>query len=107
MDMARQSCSRTLAMFTDLRAPPFFGANPAGSTNVSKGRPRPVLGLMRCRVGGLTAAYDCIRQFSEGATSTGDLRKIDVAGPLVLHGWDEDKDRPIRCLGPGWTRADR
>ncbi len=41
---------------------------------------------------GLTAAYDCIRQFSESDFHE-DLRKIDVPA-LVLHG-DDEQSVPI------------
>jgi len=75
-------------LFTDLSAP-FFGANRPGS-KVSQGV-RDQFWLMSMQVG-LTAAYDCIRQFSESDFNE-DLRKIDVPA-LVLHG-DDDQIVPI------------
>jgi non-heme chloroperoxidase len=51
-------------LFTDLSAP-FFGGNRPGS-NVSQGV-RDQIRLMSMQVG-LTAAYDCIRQFSESGS---------------------------------------
>ena len=75
-------------LFTDLSAP-FFGANRPGS-NVSRGV-REQFWLMSMQVG-LTAAYACIRQFSESDFNE-DLQKIDVPA-LVLHG-DDDQIVPI------------
>ena len=79
-------------LFADLSAP-FFGANRPGS-NVSQGV-RDQFWLMSMQVG-MTAAYDCIRQFSESDFNE-DLRKIDVP-TLVLHG-DDDQIVPIDASG--------
>jgi non-heme chloroperoxidase len=74
--------------FRDLSAP-FYGANRAGS-KVSQGlRDSFWLQGMMC---GLTAAYDCIKAFSE-TDFTEDLKKIDVP-TLILHG-DDDQIVPI------------
>jgi non-heme chloroperoxidase len=75
-------------LYRDL-AVPFYGANRAGSS-VSQG----ILDhfwLMGMQVG-ITAAYDCIRQFSESDFHD-DLPKIDVP-TLLIHG-DDDQIVPI------------
>ena len=79
-------------LFADLSAP-FFGTNRPGS-NVSQGV-RDQFWLMSMQVG-LTAAYDCITQFSESDFNQ-DLPKIDVP-TLVLHG-DDDQIVPIDASG--------
>jgi non-heme chloroperoxidase len=74
--------------FKDLSAP-FYGANLPGS-KVSQGlRDSFWLQSMWC---GITAAYDCVKAFSE-TDFTEDLKKIDVP-TLVLHG-DADQIVPI------------
>jgi non-heme chloroperoxidase len=74
--------------FRDLSAP-FYGANRPGA-KVSQGlRDSFWLQGMLC---GLTAAYECIKAFSE-TDFTEDLKKFDVP-TLVLHG-DDDQIVPI------------
>ena len=74
--------------FKDFSAP-FYGANRPGS-KVSQGlRDSFWLQAMVC---GFTAAYDCIKAFSE-TDFTEDLKKIDVP-TLILHG-DDDQIVPI------------
>lgn len=74
--------------FKDLSAP-FYGANRPGS-KVSQGL-RDSL-WMQSMQGGLNAAYDCIKAFSE-TDFTEDLRKFDIP-TLILHG-DDDQIVPI------------
>jgi non-heme chloroperoxidase len=74
--------------FKDLSAP-FYGANRGGG-KVSQGlRDSFWLQSMQC---GYTAAYDCIKAFSE-TDFTEDLQKFDIP-TLILHG-DDDQIVPI------------
>jgi non-heme chloroperoxidase len=78
--------------FRDLSAP-FYGANRPGA-KVSQGlRDSFWLQGMLC---GFSAAYDCIKAFSE-TDFTEDLKKFDVP-TLILHG-DDDQIVPIVAAG--------
>jgi non-heme chloroperoxidase len=74
--------------FKDLSAP-FYGANRPGS-KVSQGLRDSF--WLQGMMAGHTAAYDCIKAFSE-TDFTEDLKKIDVP-TLILHG-DDDQIVPI------------
>jgi non-heme chloroperoxidase len=76
--------------FKDMSAP-FYGANRPGS-KVSQGLRDSfwLQGIM----GGLNAAYDCIKAFSE-TDQTEDLKKFDVP-TLIIHG-DDDQIVPIEA----------
>ena len=74
--------------FRDLSAP-FYGANRPGS-KVSQGL-RDAFWLQGM-MGGLNAAYDCIKQFSE-TDFTADLKNFDVP-TLIIQG-DDDQIVPI------------
>ncbi len=77
-------------LWKDLSSP-FFGANRPEST-VSQGT-RDEFWLMGMAVG-LTAAYDCIEQFSE-TDFNDELTRIDVP-TLLIHG-DDDQIVPIEA----------
>ena len=74
--------------FKDLSAP-FYGANRPGA-KVSQGLRDSF--WLQGMMGGLNAAYDCIKAFSE-TDFTEDLKKFDVP-TLILHG-DDDQIVPI------------
>ena len=78
--------------YKDLSAP-FFGANRPGS-KVSQGV-RDMFWLWSM-TGGLKAAYDCVRAFSE-TDQTEDLKKFDVP-TLIIQG-DDDQIVPIADAG--------
>jgi non-heme chloroperoxidase len=74
--------------FKDLSAP-FYGANRTGS-DVSQGLRDSF--WMQGMLAGLTAAYDCIKAFSE-TDFTADLEKLDV--PTLIIAGDDDQIVPI------------
>jgi non-heme chloroperoxidase len=78
--------------FRDLSAP-FYGANRPGA-KVSQGLRDSF--WLQGMLAGHTAAYDCIKAFSE-TDFTEDLKKFDVP-TLVLHG-DDDQIVPIVAAG--------
>ncbi len=78
--------------YKDLSAP-FFGANRPGS-KVSQGV-RDMFWLWSM-TGGLKAAYDCVRAFSE-TDQTEDLKKFDIP-TLIIQG-DDDQIVPIADAG--------
>jgi non-heme chloroperoxidase len=88
-DQLRAAVLADRAQFFEELSAPFYGANRPGS-KVSPGlRHSFWLQSMLC---GITAAYDCIKAFSE-TDFTEDLRKFDVP-TLILHG-DDDQIVPI------------
>jgi non-heme chloroperoxidase len=81
--------------FKDLSAP-FYGANRAGS-KVSQGLRDSF--WLEGMIAGMTAAYDCIKAFSE-TDFTEDLKKMSQleVPTLIVHG-DDDQIVPIKAAG--------
>jgi non-heme chloroperoxidase len=81
--------------FKDLSAP-FYGANHAGS-KVSQGLRDSF--WLEGMIAGMTAAYDCIKAFSE-TDFTEDLKKMSQleVPTLIVHG-DDDQIVPIKAAG--------
>lgn len=92
-DGIRRSVAADRSQFFKDLTTPFFGANRDG-TKVSQGT-RDFFWLQGM-MGGLKAAYDCIKAFSE-TDFTEDLKKFDVP-TLVIQG-DDDQIVPIGASG--------
>jgi non-heme chloroperoxidase len=90
-DQLRAGVQADRSQFLADLAKPFYGANRPGS-KVSQGLMDAF--WLQCMMCGYSAAYECIKAFSE-TDQTEDLKKFDVP-TLILHG-DDDQIVPIQA----------